>query len=140
MQLTTFFPSVGLLLEIFFEDLLLSPSPEAILKALGGSLDPLITAIKSGDIKGIVALVSCTTLKNGPHGYNTVTVAKKLIKRDILILSMGCGNAALQVAGLASLRAIELAGEGLKKVCKALGIPPVLSSGTCPMLVELLIW
>jgi carbon-monoxide dehydrogenase catalytic subunit len=72
-------------------------------KALGGSLDPLITAIKSGDIKGIVALVSCTTLKNGPHGYNTVTVAKELIKRDILILSMGCGNAALQVAGLASL-------------------------------------
>ena len=98
MQLTTFFPSVGLLLEIFFEDLLLSPSPEAILKALGGSLD-------------------------GPHGYNTVTVAKKLIKRDILILSMGCGNAALQVAGLACLKAIELAGEGLKKSRRQQSMP-----------------
>jgi len=106
-------------------------SPEAILKALGGTLDPLINAIKNGDVKGIVALVSCTTLKNGPHDYNTVTIAKELIRRDILILSMGCGNAALQVAGLTSLEAIELAGEGLKKVCKALGIPPVLSFGTC---------
>uniref|UniRef100_A0A7J2THL0 Carbon monoxide dehydrogenase n=1 Tax=Archaeoglobus fulgidus TaxID=2234 RepID=A0A7J2THL0_ARCFL len=106
-------------------------SPEAILKALGGSLEPLLDAIKRGDIKGIVALVSCTTLKNGPHDYNTVTIAKELIRRDILIISMGCGNAALQVAGLTSLEAIEMAGEGLKKICKALGIPPVLSFGTC---------
>lgn len=113
------------------QKILVGFSPEAILKALGGNLDPLLNAIKSGDIKGIVALVSCTTLKNGPHDYNTVTIAKELIKRDILILSMGCGNAALQVAGLTSLDAIELAGERLKKVCKALGIPPVLSFGTC---------
>lgn len=106
-------------------------SPEAILKALGGNLEPLLDAIKRGDIKGIVALVSCTTLKNGPHDYNTVTIVKELIKRDILIISMGCGNAALQVAGLTSLEAIDIAGEGLKKICKALGIPPVLSFGTC---------
>lgn len=113
------------------QKILVGFSTEAILKALGGNLDPLLNAIKSGDIKGIVALVSCTTLKNGPHDYNTVTIAKELIKRGILILSMGCGNAALQVAGLTSLDAIELAGEGLKKVCRALGIPPVLSFGTC---------
>jgi carbon-monoxide dehydrogenase catalytic subunit len=106
-------------------------SPEAILRALGGNLKPLIDAIKGGEIKGIVALVSCTTLKNGPHDYNTVSIAKELIKRDILILSMGCGNAALQVAGLTSLEAIEMAGEGLKKICRSLGIPPVLSFGTC---------
>ncbi len=106
-------------------------STESILEALGGKLDPLIDAIKKGNIKGIVALVSCTTLRNGPHDYNTVTIAKELIKRDILVLSMGCGNAAVQVAGLTSLDAIELAGEKLKEVCKALNIPPVLSYGTC---------
>jgi len=44
---------------------------------------------------------------------------------------MGCGNAAMQVAGLCSLEAQELAGPGLKKVCQALKIPPVLSYGTC---------
>ncbi len=106
-------------------------SPEAILEALGGDLNVLLDAIKSGDIKGVVALVSCTTLKNGPHDNNTVTIAKELIKRDILVLSLGCGNAALQVAGLTSMDAIELAGEKLKAVCKKLNIPPVLSFGTC---------
>ena len=94
-------------------------------------LDKILEHIVKGDIKGIVALVSCTTLRNGPHDYNTVTLAKELIKRNILILSMGCGNAALQVAGLTSLDAINLAGEGLKKVCNEMKIPPVLSFGTC---------
>jgi len=105
-------------------------SPEAILKAVG-DVNVLLDAIKKGDIKGIVALVSCTTLKNGYHDNNTVTIAKELIKRDILVLSMGCGNAALQVAGLTSMDAVELAGDRLRAVCKALGIPPVLSFGTC---------
>jgi len=106
-------------------------STEAILRVLNDDLGKLVEAIKNGDIKGVVALVSCTTLKNGKHDENTITVAKELIKRDILVLSMGCGNAALQVAGLTSLEAIKLAGEGLKKVCEALRIPPVLSFGTC---------
>ena len=44
---------------------------------------------------------------------------------------MGCGNGALQVGGLCSLEAKELAGPGLKAVCEKLGIPPVLSYGTC---------
>jgi carbon-monoxide dehydrogenase catalytic subunit len=113
------------------QKILVGFSPEAILKALNGDLNVLLDAIKSGDIKGIVALVSCTTLKNGPHDANTVTIAKELIRKDILVLSMGCGNAALQVAGLTSMDAVELAGEKLKAVCNALGIPPVLSFGTC---------
>lgn len=104
-------------------------SPEAIDRLVG--LDNLLEAIKNGSIKGVVGLVSCTTLKNGPHDNNTVTIARELIKRDILVLSLGCGNAALQVAGLTSLEAKELAGENLRKVCEALNIPPVLSFGTC---------
>ncbi len=106
-------------------------STESILDALGGKLDPLLKAIKDGSIKGIAGLVSCTSLRDNGQDVHTVAMAKELIKRDILILSMGCGNAALQVAGLCSLDAIEYAGEGLKKVCKALNIPPVLSFGTC---------
>jgi len=106
-------------------------SPEAVLDALGGSLDPLLEHIKNGNIKGIVALVSCTTLKNGPQDDTTIKVAEELIKRDILVLSAGCGNAGLQVGGLTSLDAIEKAGDGLTAVCEALEIPPVLSFGTC---------
>ncbi|MFW6048273.1 MAG: carbon monoxide dehydrogenase, partial [Candidatus Natronoplasma sp.] len=72
-----------------------------------------------------------TTLKNGGQDVLTNKVAEELIKRDILVLSAGCGNAALQVGGLTSLDAVEKAGEGLKAVCEALNIPPVLSFGTC---------
>ncbi|MCL7416189.1 MAG: anaerobic carbon-monoxide dehydrogenase catalytic subunit [ANME-2 cluster archaeon] len=106
-------------------------STEAILTVLGGTLDPFLDAVKAGSIKGCAALVSCTTLNGSGQDVNTVAVAKELIKRDILVLSAGCGNAALQVAGLTTIEAQELAGPGLKAVCQSLGIPPVLSFGTC---------
>ncbi len=106
-------------------------STESILNALGGSLDPLLDAIRDGSLRGIAALVSCTTLRDTGQDVHSVMIAKELIKRDILVLSMGCGSGGLQVAGLCSLSANEMAGQGLKKICGALGIPPVLSYGTC---------
>ena len=106
-------------------------SSESIVDALGGTLNPLLDVLKKGTIRGIVGLVSCTTLRNTGQDVHTVKVALELIKRDILVLSMGCGNAALQVAGLCRPEAKEFAGSGLRGLCEALGIPPVLSYGTC---------
>jgi len=106
-------------------------STESILDALGGTLDPLLDAIKDGTIRGIAGLISCTSLRDNGQDVHTVSITKELIKRDVLVLSMGCGNAALQVAGLCSLEAKELAGPGLKAICEKLGTPPVLSYGTC---------
>jgi len=106
-------------------------STEAVLKALGGRLDPLVDVLKAGKIKGVTALVNCTTLSNGPHDYMTVNLARELIGRNILVVSGGCGNHALEVAGLAAPEAADQAGEGLREVCRSLHIPPVLSFGTC---------
>ena len=106
-------------------------APESIVAALGGSLNPLLDAIKDGTIRGIVGLVSCTTLRNSGQDVHTVAVAENLIARDVLVLGMGCGVAGLQVAGLCSPEAKEKAGPGLKKLCTALGVPPVLGFGTC---------
>ncbi|WFN34231.1 anaerobic carbon-monoxide dehydrogenase catalytic subunit [Methanogenium sp. S4BF] len=106
-------------------------SPESITAALGGSLDPLLSLIKDGTIRGIVGLVSCTTLRDSGQDVHSVAVAEALIKRNLLVLSMGCGNAAMQVAGLCSPEAAAKAGGGLRGVCESLGIPPVLSYGTC---------
>ncbi len=106
-------------------------STESILEALGGSLDPLLDAIKSGQIKGVVGMVSCTTLRDYGQDTHSVAVVKELIKRNILVLSLGCGNGAMQVAGLCSPEARKFAGDSLKGVCEALGVPPVLSYGTC---------
>jgi anaerobic carbon-monoxide dehydrogenase catalytic subunit len=106
-------------------------STESILGALGGSLDPLLDTIKNGTLKGVAGLVSCTTLRDSGQDSNTIAIAKELIKNDVLVLAMGCGNAALQVAGLETPEAKALAGPGLMAVCELLGIPPVLSYGTC---------
>ncbi|HNQ63265.1 MAG TPA: anaerobic carbon-monoxide dehydrogenase catalytic subunit [Syntrophorhabdaceae bacterium] len=106
-------------------------STESIIEALGGTPEPLIKAITNGTIRGVAGLVSCTSLRDSGQDVHSVQIAKELIKRNILVLSMGCGNAAMQVAGLCSLEAKEMAGNGLKAVCELLKIPPVLSYGTC---------
>ncbi len=106
-------------------------STEAVLGALGNKLDPLVDVIKAGKIKGVVALASCSTLRNGPQDWNTINLVKELIKKDILVVSCGCGNHALEVAGLCDSCAAEQAGAGLKEICGLLKIPPVLSFGTC---------
>lgn len=113
------------------KEVLVGFSTESILEALGGTLSPLLEAIKDGTLRGIVGLVSCTTLRDSGQDVHSVRVAKELIKRDVLVLSMGCGNGAMQVAGLCSLEAKEFAGPGLKELCEKLSIPPVLSYGTC---------
>lgn len=106
-------------------------STESILAALGGTLDPLLGAIKEGKIRGVAGMVSCTSLRDSGQDVHTVAVVKELIRRDILVLSMGCGSAAVQVAGLCVPEAAGAAGPGLQAVCGALKIPPVLSFGTC---------
>ncbi len=67
-------------------------SPESITAALGGSLDLLLDLIKDGTIRGIVGLVSCTTLRDSGQDVHSVAVAEALIKRNLLVLSMGCGS------------------------------------------------
>jgi carbon-monoxide dehydrogenase catalytic subunit len=106
-------------------------STEAVLNAVGNDLNALVDVIAKGQLKGIVALANCSTLRNGPQDWNTVNLTKELIKKDILVVAGGCGNHGLEVAGMCNMDAVEQAGEGLKGICKALGIPPVLSFGTC---------
>jgi len=105
-------------------------SVEAILGALGGSLNPLIEAIKVGKIKGAVGVVGCNNPKI-KHDYGHVELIKKLIENDILVLTTGCANVAAGKAGLQIPEAKELAGPGLKEICGALNIPPSLHVGSC---------
>lgn len=105
-------------------------SNEALLGLLGGSLEPLLDAIKAGSIRGVVAIVGC----NNPkfiHDSQNVGLAKELIKRDILVLATGCITTAAGKAGLMVPGAKHMAGPGLGKVCESLNIPPVLHFGSC---------
>jgi carbon-monoxide dehydrogenase catalytic subunit len=105
-------------------------SAEAILSALGGSPDPLIEAIKTGAVRGIGAVVGCNNIKV-THNYGHVNLVKELIKNNVLVVTTGCNAIACAEAGLLLPEASELAGDGLKAVCKALGVPPVLHMGSC---------
>ena len=113
-------------------------SAEAILSALGGSPDPLIEAIKSGAVRGVGAVVGCNNVKI-THNYGHVNLVKELIKNNVLVVTTGCNAIACAEAGLLLPEASELAGDGLKAVCKALGIPPVLHMGSCVDISRILV-
>jgi len=105
-------------------------SVEAIKKALGGSLKPLLDAILAGKIRGCAGIVGCNNPKV-KHDSAHVSLAKELIKRDVLVVETGCASIACAKAGLMQPKAIEGAGKGLREVCGSLGIPPVLHMGSC---------
>ncbi|MEW6724505.1 MAG: anaerobic carbon-monoxide dehydrogenase catalytic subunit [Bacillota bacterium] len=105
-------------------------SAESIAGALGGTLDPLLQAVKDGAIKGIAAVVGCTNNENG-HDKMSVALTKELITRDILVVNSGCVSSGVQAAGLTDPAAAQLAGPGLRAVCDSLGIPPTLNFGSC---------
>ncbi|HHX73771.1 MAG TPA: anaerobic carbon-monoxide dehydrogenase catalytic subunit, partial [Firmicutes bacterium] len=105
-------------------------SVESILGALGGSLDPLLDAVKAGAIRGIAAVVGCTNNRNGHDGQG-LAIMQELIKNNVLVITAGCMSSAAQVEGLMRPEAADEAGGSLAAVCKALGIPPVLNFGSC---------
>ena len=105
-------------------------SVEAIVGALGGSPAPLVDAIKAGKIRGAAAVVGCNNPKI-KHDYGHVTLTQRLIENDILVVVTGCSAVANGKAGLMMPGAAEWAGSGLKEICNALGVPPVLHMGSC---------
>lgn len=105
-------------------------SVEAILNALGGTPEPLVNAIKDGAIRGAAGVIGCNNPKI-KQDYGHVTLVRRLIENDILVVVTGCSTVANGKAGLMVPEAADLAGPGLRAVCKALGIPPVLHLGSC---------
>ena len=113
-------------------------SVEAVINALGGTPDPLIDAIKAGKIRGAVGVVGCNNPKI-KHDYGHTQLTSQLIANDILVLDTGCVSVAHAKAGFKTIEALEQAGPGLKEVCGALGIPPVLHVGSCVDNVRILV-
>jgi carbon-monoxide dehydrogenase catalytic subunit len=113
-------------------------SVETIVGALGGTPEPLIDAIKAGKIRGAVGIVGCNNPKI-KHDYGHVTLTRRLIENDILVVDTGCVSVANAKAGFKVPEAIEMAGPGLREICGGLGIPPVLHLGSCVDNVRILV-
>ncbi len=116
-------------------DLVPGFSHEYINYALGGvfrgSFRPLNDAIMAGRIRGVVANVGCNNPRvahDSVHQY----VVKEFLKNDVLVVETGCGAIASAKQGyLLGEAAVEYAGPGLREVCEAVGMPPVLHMGSC---------
>ncbi len=94
------------------------------------SFRPLNDAIMAGRIRGAAGVVGCNnprTPQDQAHNY----IVKELIKNDVLVVQTGCGAIANAKYGLLTPEAMQYAGRGLREVCEAIGIPPVLHLGSC---------
>jgi carbon-monoxide dehydrogenase catalytic subunit len=115
-------------------DLVAGFSHEYIRYMLGGrfreSFRPLNDGIIDGRIQGIVAIVGCNNARITHDRYHNY-LAKEFIKRDYLVVQTGCGALSTAKCGIMVPEAMEEAGEGLRSICEAVGIPPILHLGSC---------
>ncbi|MDO5544319.1 MAG: anaerobic carbon-monoxide dehydrogenase catalytic subunit [Eubacteriales bacterium] len=116
-------------------------SVEAIVKVLDGvansqvdefgTTKPLLECVTSGVLRGAVAMVGCNNPKVR-HDAAHISLMKKMLENDIILIVSGCSAQAAAKAGLMDpVQAKEYCGAGLKRVCELAGIPPVLHMGSC---------
>jgi len=116
------------------EDLVAGFTVESIFSTLGGLYRPLFRplnrGITDGRIRGVAGVVGCNTVKV-THDWGHVEMVRELIRNDVLVVQTGCSAIACAKAGLMRPEAAELAGQGLREICEAVGIAPVLHVGSC---------
>lgn len=95
-----------------------------------GSYTPLNENIINGRIRGVAGVVGCTNPRV-KQDFAHIELVKELIRNNVLVVQTGCSQIALAKAGLLKPDAAVLAGEGLQEVCETVGMPPVLSLGSC---------
>ncbi len=83
-----------------------------------------------GRIRGVAGVVGCNNVKI-THDWGHVEMVKELIRNDVAVLQTGCSAIACAKAGLMRPEAASLAGKGLREICEAVGIAPVLHVGSC---------
>ena len=109
-------------------------SHEYIRYMLGGkmraSFRPLNDNIINGRIRGLAAVVGCSNARV-VQDHGVVNVVRELIANNVLVVVTGCSAITSGKHGLLAPETMEFAGPGLKEICDAIGIPPVLHIGSC---------
>lgn len=112
-------------------DVLAKLNPEKPLK-------PLVDLIINGSIQGVAVLAGCLSPKIQTD-MSFITIAKELLRNNILVLATGCAATACARHGLMTGESKSLAGDSLRGVLDTLGkaaglngkIPPILHFGSC---------
>ncbi|GHV76636.1 carbon-monoxide dehydrogenase catalytic subunit [Spirochaetia bacterium] len=95
-----------------------------------GSYRPAVDAIKAGVLRGAVGIVGCNNPRVRPD-FSHLEIMKELLKNDVLIVATGCAAQLATKAGLLQKEAKWVCGDGLRRVCDLLDIPPILHMGAC---------
>jgi carbon-monoxide dehydrogenase catalytic subunit len=95
-----------------------------------GSYRPAVDAIKAGVLRGAVGIVGCNNPRVRPD-YSHFEIMKEMLRNDILIVATGCAAQLATKAGLLNFDAKWACGDGLRRVCDLLHIPPILHMGAC---------
>jgi anaerobic carbon-monoxide dehydrogenase catalytic subunit len=118
-------------------------SAETVFEFLGGryrpSYRPLNDAVMTGRFRGACAIVGCNNPKIA-QDYGHVTLTKELLANDVFVVTTGCTAVADAKCGLlSSTAALAHCGHGIREVCRAVGIPPVLHLGACVDISRILV-
>ncbi len=104
---------------------------------LGGrfraSYRPLNDGVIDGRIRGVVGVVGCSNPRVS-HDSVTVRVVRELVANGCLVVMTGCAAQAVAKTGLMTPEVAYKEGvmpQGLREICEAVGIPPVLHVGSC---------
>ena len=90
-------------------------------------------AMKGGEIKGLAILAGCNNVKF-TQDHEIVSLARKLLKRDVFCVSEGCASITLAKYGLLNPQNRESScGKGLSDLLSSLGkdLPAVVDLGSC---------
>ena len=95
-----------------------------------GSFRPLNDAVIAGRIRGLAGVVGCNNARV-PQDEGIIYTVRELIANDVLVVVTGCAAHASGKHGFLDPEMMRHAGAGLREVCEAIGIPPVLHLGSC---------
>jgi len=98
--------------------------------AYRGTFRAFNDAVIAGRLRGAAGVVGCNNARVC-HDEGHYYIAKKLIENDVLVVETGCAAIAAGKYGLLMPEAMAQAGHGLREICEAVGIPPILHMGSC---------
>ncbi len=116
------------------EELIAGFSHEYIGYMQGGlyrnSFRPLNDAVASGRIRGLAGVVGCNNARV-KQDEGITKIIRELIRNDVLVVVTGCAATGAAKYGYLRPEFMAEAGAGLREVCEAIGIPPVVHVGSC---------
>jgi carbon-monoxide dehydrogenase catalytic subunit len=84
----------------------------------------------AGRIRGAAAVVGCNNARV-TQDEGIINTIRELIANDVLVVVTGCAAHASGKHGYLTPEMMANAGAGLREVCEAIGIPPVVHLGSC---------